>query len=325
MKKIYMCIDLKSFYASVECIERGLDPLNTNLVVADESRTEKTVCLAITPSLKQYGLGGRARLFEVMQKVKNINYERRKKNNYKKFNSKSYLDSELKKDKTLELDFIIAPPQMKKYMKYSTNIYSIYLKYLAPEDIFVYSIDEVFCDITNYLNMYQMTPKELVSKIIKDVYETTGITATAGIGTNMYLAKVSMDIVAKHTEPNEIGVRILEIVKDEIDEEYSKKYITFLQFVTNNVNLDWYVDERLQEINGSKNGKTLVKFYHSLCRLGLCNICREIPFRITSNGTAKPCLLSSVEDVNLFEGDIDKKLKKVLEYKLFNISTSVEK
>ena len=211
MKKIYMCIDLKSFYASVECIERGLDPLNTNLVVADESRTEKTVCLAITPSLKQYGLGGRARLFEVIQKVKNINYERRKNNNYKKFNSKSYLDSELKKDKNLELDFIIAPPQMKKYMKYSTNIYSIYLKYLAPEDIFVYSIDEVFCDITNYLNMYQMTPKELVSKIIKDVYETTGITATAGIGTNMYLAKVSMDIVAKHTEPNEIGVRIAEI------------------------------------------------------------------------------------------------------------------
>ena len=211
MKKIYMCIDLKSFYASVECIERGLDPLNTNLVVADESRTEKTVCLAITPSLKQYGLGGRARLFEVIQKVKNINYERRKNNNYHKFNSKSFLDSELKKDKTLELDFIIAPPQMKKYMRYSTNIYNIYLKYLAPEDIFVYSIDEVFCDITNYLNMYQMSPRELVSKIIKDVYETTGITATAGIGTNMYLAKVCMDIVAKHAEPNEFGVRIAEL------------------------------------------------------------------------------------------------------------------
>ena len=206
-----ICIDLKSFYASVECIERGLDPLNTNLVVADESRTEKTVCLAITPSLKQYGLGGRARLFEVIQKVKSINYERRKNNNYKKFNSKSFLDSELKKDRTLELDFIIAPPQMKKYMKYSTNIYKIYLKYLAPEDIFVYSIDEVFCDITTYLSMYQMTAKELVSKIIKDVYDTTGITATAGIGTNMYLAKVCMDIVAKHTEPNEIGVRIAEI------------------------------------------------------------------------------------------------------------------
>ena len=211
MEKVYMCIDLKSFYASVECIERGLDPLNTNLVVTDESRTEKTVCLAITPSLKQYGLGGRARLFEVIQKVKSINYERRKNNNYKKFNSKSFLDSELKKDRTLELDFIIAPPQMKKYMKYSTNIYKIYLKYLAPEDIFVYSIDEVFCDITTYLSMYQMTAKELVSKIIKDVYDTTGITATAGIGTNMYLAKVCMDIVAKHTEPNEIGVRIAEI------------------------------------------------------------------------------------------------------------------
>lgn len=211
MEKVYMCIDLKSFYASVECIERGLDPLNTNLVVADESRTEKTVCLAITPSLKQYGLGGRARLFEVIQKVKSINYERRKNNNYKKFNSKSFLDSELKKDRTLELDFIIAPPLMKKYMKYSTNIYKIYLKYLAPEDIFVYSIDEVFCDITTYLSMYQMTAKELVSKIIKDVYDTTGITATAGIGTNMYLAKVCMDIVAKHTEPNEIGVRIAEI------------------------------------------------------------------------------------------------------------------
>ena len=211
MEKVYMCIDLKSFYASVECIERGLDPLNTNLVVADESRTEKTVCLAITPSLKQYGLGGRARLFEVIQKVKSINYERRKNNNYKKFNSKSFLDSELKKDRTLELDFIIAPPQMKKYMKYSTNIYKIYLKYLAPEDIFVYSIDEVFCDITTYLSMYQMTAKELVSKIIKDVYDTTGITATAGIGTNMYLAKVCMDIVAKHAKPNEIGVRIAEI------------------------------------------------------------------------------------------------------------------
>ena len=211
MKKIYMCIDLKSFYASVECIERSLDPLNTNLVVADESRTEKTVCLAITPSLKQYGLGGRARLFEVKQKVKNINYERIKKNNYKEFNSKSFLDSELKKNTAFELDFIIAPPQMKKYMKYSTKIYNIYLKYLAPEDIFVYSIDEVFCDITNYLKMYKMTPKELVSKIIKDVYDTTGITATAGIGTNMYLAKVSMDIVAKHSEPNEIGVRIAEL------------------------------------------------------------------------------------------------------------------
>ena len=211
MNKFYVCIDLKSFYASVECKERNLDPLNTNLVVADQERTDKTICLAVSPSLKSYGLPGRCRLFEAKQKIKEINYLRRKNNNYKKFIGKSYIDSELKNNKTLELDFIIAPPRMKKYMKYSTDIYNIYLKYIAPEDIFVYSIDEVFCDITSYLNTYKLKPKELVSKIIKDVYETTGITATAGIGTNLYLAKISMDIVAKHTKPNEIGVRIAEI------------------------------------------------------------------------------------------------------------------
>ena len=211
MEKVYMCIDLKSFYASVECVERGLNPLNTNLVVADSSRTEKTVCLAITPSLKQYGLGGRARLYEVVQKVKEINRDRSKKINYRKFLGKSYLDNELKRNYGLELDFIIVPPQMKKYMKYSTDIYNIYLKYISKEDIYVYSIDEVFCDISSYLSTYNLTPKELTSKIIQDVYKTTGITATAGIGTNMYLAKVCMDIVAKHCEPNEIGVRIAEI------------------------------------------------------------------------------------------------------------------
>ena len=211
MNRIYMCIDLKSFYASVECRERGLEPLNTNLVVADNSRTEKTICLAITPSLKQYGLKGRARLFEVVQKVKEVNYQRKKDNGYKKFTGKSCFDDELKKNKSLELDYIIAPPQMRKYMYYSTSIYNIYLKYLSADDIYVYSIDEVFCDITNYLSYYKMSPKELVSKIIQDVYETTGITATAGIGTNMYLAKVCMDIVAKHCEPNEIGVRIGEL------------------------------------------------------------------------------------------------------------------
>ena len=211
MEKVYMCIDLKSFYASVECVERGLNPLNTNLVVADSSRTEKTVCLAITPSLKQYGLGGRARLYEVVQKVKEINRDRSKKINYRKFLGKSYLDNELKRNYGLELDFIIVPPQMKKYMNYSTDIYNIYLKYISKEDIYVYSIDEVFCDISSYLSTYNLTPKELTSKIIQDVYKTTGITATAGIGTNMYLAKVCMDIVAKHCEPNEIGVRIAEI------------------------------------------------------------------------------------------------------------------
>lgn len=203
-----MCIDLKSFYASVECVERKLDPLKTNLVVADESRTDKTVCLAISPSLKQYGLGGRARLFEVKQKVKEINLQKRKLNNYRKFSGKSYLDEELKKNKNLELDFIVAPPRMAYYMKYSTNIYNIYLKYIAPEDILVYSIDEVFIDITDYISLYKCTPRQLVTKMIKDVYETTGITATAGIGTNMFLAKVAMDIVAKKCKPNEFGVRI---------------------------------------------------------------------------------------------------------------------
>ena len=208
MNRIYMCIDLKSFYASVECIERNLDPLKTNLVVADKSRTDKTVCLAISPSLKAYGLSGRARLYEVYQKVRYVNYERKKNNLNYKFIGKSANDDELKNNKSLELDFIIAPPRMAYYMKYSTDIYNIYLKYLSPDDIYVYSIDEVFCDITDYLKLYRLTPKELTTKIIKDVFETTGITATAGIGTNMYLAKVSMDIVAKHTKPNDFGVRI---------------------------------------------------------------------------------------------------------------------
>ena len=207
MSRIYACIDLKSFYASVECVERGLDPLTTNLVVADSSRTDKTVCLAVTPSLKQYGIDGRARLYEVKQKVNKINSERRKNINTK-FKGKSYNDVELKSNSKLELDFIVAPPRMRYYMNYSTRIYQIYLKYLAPEDIFVYSIDEVFCDITNYLKLYNKKPSEFVTMIIKDVYETTGITATSGIGTNMYLAKIAMDIVAKHAQPNEFGVRI---------------------------------------------------------------------------------------------------------------------
>jgi len=211
MNKIYMCIDLKSFYASVECVERGLDPLKTNLVVADSSRTEKTVCLAVSPSLKQYGIGGRARLYEVIQKVKQINYDRKKQNNYKKFTSKSYLDEELKNDKSKELDFIIAPPRMKYYMDYSTKIYNTYLKYVSKDDIYVYSIDEVFIDITQYLKYYNLTPRELVTKMIKDVYDTTGITATAGIGTNLFLCKVAMDVVAKHTEANEFGVRLAEL------------------------------------------------------------------------------------------------------------------
>lgn len=209
--KVYICIDLKSFYASVECRERGLGPLKTNLVVADKSRTEKTICLAVSPSLKSYGIPGRARLFEVIQKVKQVNYDRKRKAKNYKFSGKSYDDTELKNNPNLELDYIIATPRMSYYMDYSTRIYNVYLKYIAPEDIYVYSIDEVFCDVTNYLSTYKITPKELVTKMIKDVYETTGITATAGIGTNLFLAKVAMDVVAKHKEPNEFGVRIAEL------------------------------------------------------------------------------------------------------------------
>lgn len=208
MQKIYASIDLKSFYASVECRERGLNPLITNLVVADRSRTEKTVCLAVSPSLKKHGIAGRARLFEVIQKVREVNSVRRYKAPGHVLNGKSYDDTELQKHPEYELDYIIAPPQMKKYMKYSTDIYNIYLQYFSPDDIYVYSIDEVFIDVTHYLKTYNMKATELVTKVINDVYNQTGITATAGIGTNLYLCKVAMDILAKHTKPNEKGVRI---------------------------------------------------------------------------------------------------------------------
>ena len=180
----------------------------TNLVVADSSRTEKTICLAVSPALKSYGIPGRARLYEVVQKVKNINYKRKRDNYNRKFTRKSYFINELKSHKNLELDYIVAPPRMKLYIDYSTKIYNIYLKYVAPEDIFVYSIDEVFCDITNYLETYKMTAIELMTKMIQDVFDETGITATGGVGTNLYLCKIAMDIVAKHAEANSFGVRI---------------------------------------------------------------------------------------------------------------------
>ena len=210
-EKFYLCIDLKSFYASVECIERGLDPLKTNLVVADESRTEKTICLAVSPSLKAYKIPGRARLFEVLQKVEEINTPRLKKAPGHKFRVSSYFADELKKDSSLELDFIIAPPRMAYYMQYSTEIYKIYLKYISPEDIHVYSIDEVFIDISAYLKTYGKTPRQMAEMLIHDVFCSTGITATAGIGTNMYLAKIAMDIWAKHMPPDRYGVRIAEL------------------------------------------------------------------------------------------------------------------
>ena len=211
--KHYVAIDLKSFYASVECIERGLDPFTTNLVVADESRTSKTICLAATPAIKTYGVPGRARLFEVEQKIKAVNKAR------KTFDGKSYDLNELQKNPHLAVDYIVAKPRMALYMKYSTKIYSIYLRYIAPEDIHIYSVDEVFIDITSYLQTYNMTPHELTLKLVREVLRETGITATAGIGTNLYLAKIAMDIVAKKMPADKDGVRIAEL--DEMS--YRKK------------------------------------------------------------------------------------------------------
>ena len=217
---VYIAIDLKSYYASCECADRKFDPLTTNLVVADMSRTEKTICLAVSPSLKAHGVPGRPRLFEVIQKVKEINAKRLR--DYRRsigdwkaeFKDKSFDAEVLASDPSMELDYFVAPPRMARYMEVSSKIYGIYLKYVAKEDIVVYSIDEVFIDVTKYLSTYKMTAKELAMTMIRDVLHETGITATAGIGTNLYLAKVAMDIVAKHVDADENGVRVAEI--DEI-------------------------------------------------------------------------------------------------------------
>ena len=209
--RVYISIDLKSFYASVECLERGLDPMTTNLVVADQSRTEKTICLAVSPSLKSFGIPGRPRLFEVVQRIKEVNEERQRMAPGHTLTGCSWRALELKKSPTLAVDYLVAPPQMALYMQYSARIYEVYLKYIAPEDIHVYSIDEVFMDVTGYLETYQLSARELAAKIIGDVRETIGITATAGVGTNLYLAKVAMDIEAKHSQPDEDGVRIAQL------------------------------------------------------------------------------------------------------------------
>lgn len=209
--RTYIAIDLKSFFASVECVERGLDPLTTNLVVADVSRTEKTICLAVSPSLKAYGIGGSARLFEVVQRLREVNNERRYKSPFHRLTGKSWKDVELKVHEDWEVDYIAAPPRMAKYIEYSTRIYQIYLKYVAPEDIHVYSIDEVFMDVTAYLDTYRKTAHELAMTMIRDVLKNTGITATAGIGTNLYLCKIAMDIMAKKAPADKDGVRIAEL------------------------------------------------------------------------------------------------------------------
>ena len=215
----YIAMDLKSFYASVECVDRGLDPLNTNLVVADASRTQKTICLAVSPSLKAYGISGRARLFEVISKVREVNALRKVRAPGGAFTGKSSFADELQEHSELEVAFVTATPRMARYLEYSTQIYDIYLKYIAPEDIHVYSIDEVFIDATGYLKTYHCTPQELARKMIREVLQETGITATAGIGTNLYLAKIAMDIVAKKIPADENGVRIAEL--DEMS--YRKK------------------------------------------------------------------------------------------------------
>ena len=208
MERWYAAIDLKSFYASVECVERGLDPLNANLVVADESRTDKTICLAVSPALKAHGIPGRPRLFEVRQAVAKLNAARLAAAPGRRFTGASVFADALQANPGLKLDFVIAPPQMAHYMDCSAGIYQTYLNYVAPEDVHVYSIDEVFIDLTPYLNTYKCSPRELTIRMIRDVLARTGITATAGIGTNLYLCKVAMDIVAKHLPADKDGVRL---------------------------------------------------------------------------------------------------------------------
>lgn len=207
----YIAIDLKSFYASVECVDRGYDPLDVNLVVADPSRTEKTICLAVSPALKSYGIPGRARLFEVIQRVGEVNEDRKMHAPKRTFTGDSFYASELQKDPALQLGYVIAQPRMHRYMEVSSKIYQVYLRYIAPEDIHVYSIDEVFIDATAYLGTYKCTAHELALRMVRDVLSETGITATAGIGTNMYLCKIAMDIVAKHMPADADGVRIAEL------------------------------------------------------------------------------------------------------------------
>ncbi len=220
--RTYIAIDLKSFYASAECVAMGLDPLDTHLVVADASRTEKTICLAVTPSLKSYGIGGRARLFEVVQAVRKINAERREKAPGRRFRGKSHIHSELQRDPSLELDYVIAPPRMAHYMEVSSRIYGIYLRHVSPEDIQVYSIDEVFIDATDYLKAYKLSAHDFARRLIREVLAETGVTATAGIGPNLYLCKIAMDIEAKHSPADADGVRIAEL--DEMS--FRRKYWT---------------------------------------------------------------------------------------------------
>ncbi len=241
-RRTYIAIDLKSFYASVECQERGLNPLTSNLVVADEERTDKTICLAVSPSLKAYGISGRARLFEVRKRVNEINRERQRAIGWREFRGSSTEADELNSDPYLKLDFLAAEPRMSLYMEYSRRIYEIYLRYLAPEDIHVYSIDEIMADVTSYLNTYRMSAHDLTMLIIHDILRETGITATGGIGTNLYLCKVAMDIVAKHIPADENGVRIAYL-----DEETYRRTLWTHQPLTDFWRVGRGIAKRLQE------------------------------------------------------------------------------
>ena len=212
-QRVYIAIDLKSFYASVECVDRGLDPMITHLVVADESRTEKTICLAVSPALKGYGVPGRARLFEAIERVNTVNARRRQAAPGRRLTGSSWNEEELRRNPGLALDFIRATPRMARYLECSAKVYSVYLRYAAPEDIHVYSIDEVFIDATPYLKARRMNPRQFTSAIIQEIFTETGVTATAGIGTNLYLCKVALDILAKHAAPDEHGVRMAELTE----------------------------------------------------------------------------------------------------------------
>ena len=248
--RTYIAIDLKSFYASVECVERGLDPLTTNLVVADTSRTEKTICLAVSPSLKAYGISGRARLFEVTSRLREVNAKRRQASPNRRLSGKSTDDTELRRHPDWEVNFIAATPRMAFYIDYSTRIYKTYLKYVSSDDIHVYSIDEVFIDATDYLRLYNCTAHELAMLMIRDVLRTTGITATAGIGTNLYLCKVAMDIVAKHMPADADGVRIAEL-----DEKSYRRQLWDHQPLTDFWRIGRGISNRLQKTGVTTMGQ----------------------------------------------------------------------
>ena len=272
--RTYIAIDLKSFFASVECVERGLDPLTTNLLVADKSRTEKTICLAVSPSLKAYGIGGRARLFEVVQRLREVNNERRYRTPDFRLVGKSWKDEELKAHADWEVDYITAPPRMAKYIEYSTRIYQVYLKYIAPEDIHVYSIDEVFMDVTAYLGTYRMKPHELAVTMIRDVLKETGITATAGIGTNLYLCKIAMDIMAKKAPADKDGVRIAEL-----DEMSYRKLLWDFQPITK----FWRVGKGIAD-------KLALYGMYTMGDVALCSVEREDLLYRLFGGNAEPLI-----------------------------------